>query len=225
MVGDLVTHNLHDVVTIGNETERQGGRENSKLPNWHWRFGCGGRARIPCSVDDSPGADSVTNIVGTVSEGGSAGGENLDERVGVLDLVGVLGSMAINTLHTLALRSTVNTSLGGVDIVVDTVESTDNDHGRDALEGDDHVVLLVDLTALNLVLVEVAHCPAERTALVTELSVETLLTLSDKLLVAELAVLGNDSALLSVLNNTVVRVRDGFRLKLLIVLNDGIVGD
>jgi hypothetical protein len=231
VVGDLVTHDLHDIVSVGDQTERQGSGENSQLPDGDRGLGLGGVTGGPGRVDDSPGTDSVTDIVGTVSEGSSAGSENLDERVGVLDLVGVLLSMAVDALHADTLGSSVDTSLGGVDVVVDTVKAADDDHGGNALEGDHHVLLLVDLTRLDLVLVEVAHGPAEGTLLGAELGVEAFLTLGDELLVAELAVLGNtsgnDSTLLGILivHDTVVRVAEGTCLDVLIVLDDSVVAD
>jgi hypothetical protein len=206
VICDLVAHNLHDVVAVGDETERQGGRQDSKLPDRDRSLGLGGVTSVPCRVDDSPGTDSVTDIVGAVSERGSAGSENLDEGVGVLDLVGVLLRVAVDTLHTGTLRSSVDTSLSGVNVVVDTVESTDNEHGWNALEGDDHVLLLVDFASPDFVLMEVAHGPAERTLLGAQLCVEALLALGNELLVAQLAVLSNDNTLLgiSVANDTIV---------------------
>lgn len=229
VVGDLVTHDLHDVVAVGDETERQGGGQNSELPDGDRSLGLGGVTGAPGRVDDSPGSDSVTNIVGTVSKRGSAGSENLDKGVGVLDLVGVLGGMAVDTLHTSALGSSVDTSLGSVDVVVYTVEAADDEHCGNTLKSDDHVLLLVDLAGLNLVLVEVAHGPSEGTLLRAELGVEAFLTLSDEFLVAELAVLGNDGGLLSILgfllHDTVVRVAEGTGLDVLIVLDNGVVTD
>jgi hypothetical protein len=153
----------------------------------------------------------------------------LDEGVCVLNLVGVLLSMAVDTFHTGTLGSSVNTGLSGVDIVVYTVESTDNDHGGDTLEGDDYVLLLVDLTRANLVLMEVAHGRGEGTLLSTELGVETFLTLSDEFLVAKLAVFGNNSTLLVVVSllshDAVVRVAERLGLHVLVMLNDGVVAD
>jgi hypothetical protein len=223
----LLTHDLHDVVTVGDETKRQRSGENSELPNGNRGLGLRCFTSVPGTVDDSPRTDSVSNIVGAVSEGGSAGSEDLDERVGVLDLVGVLLSVAVDALHTATFGSTVDTSLGSVNVIVDTVESTDNNHSRDALESDEHVLLLVDLTSLDLVLVEVAHGPGERSTLVPELGVEALLTLGDELLVAELRVLGDNYALLSVVvHDTLFRVVVVLRLlHLLVVLDNGVVGD
>jgi len=68
VICDLVTHDLHDVVTIGDETERNGGRENSELPDWDRLLGGSCVTSLPCRVDDGPWTDRVTDIIGTVSE-------------------------------------------------------------------------------------------------------------------------------------------------------------
>lgn len=192
-------------------------------------------AVLPCVVDDSPGTDRVTNIVGTVSERGSASGDDLDERVGELDLVGVLLGGGVHTLHTGTLGSTVDTRLSGVDVVVKTVEQSDNDDGRDALDDDGHVLPLVDLTSAHGVVVKSAHGPSQRTTALPELSVEPLLALCDKLLVGKLLVLGAaDGTLLRLgrgndILNTLLGVL-GFAqgrcvvLGEVVVLDNGVVG-
>jgi hypothetical protein len=68
VVSDLVTHDLHDVVAVCDETKRERGGENSKLPDGDRSRGRRGLASVPGAVDDSPRTDSVTDIVGTVSE-------------------------------------------------------------------------------------------------------------------------------------------------------------
>lgn len=68
VVGDLVAHDLHDVVTVGDESKRQSSREDSQLPDGDGSLGLGSVTSAPGRVDDSPRTDSVTNIVGTVSE-------------------------------------------------------------------------------------------------------------------------------------------------------------
>lgn len=227
VVCDLVTHDLHDVVAVGDETERQGGGEHSQLPKRDGSLGCSSVTGVPGRVDDSPGTDSVTDIVGTVGEGSSAGGDDLDERVGVLNFVGVLLSVAVDALHALAFGCSVDTGLSSVDVVVDTVKAANDNHGGNALESDDHVLLLVDLAIHDLVLVEVAHGPSEGTSLVPKLGVEAVLTLSDELLVAELAVLSDDSTLLGVggVDAVLGVAADGLGLHLIVVLDDSVVGD
>jgi hypothetical protein len=228
VVSDLVAHDLHDVVAVGDETKRQGSGQNSELPDGNGSLRLGGATGAPSTVDDGPGTDSVTDIVGTVGERSGTGSENLDEGVCVLDLVGVFLSMAVDTLHTGTFGGSVDTSLSSVNIVVDTVETTDNDHGRDTLKSDDDVLLLVNLTSADLVLVEVSHGPGKRTLLGTELGVEAFLALFNELLVAELAVFSNDSALLGVLlsgNDTMVRVAKRSSLHVLVMLDDSVVAN
>lgn len=87
MVGDLVTHDLHDVVSVCDETEREGSRQDSELPKGNSGLGLRSVTGGPGRVDDSPRTDGVTNVIGAVSEGGSAGSENLDKGVGVLNFV------------------------------------------------------------------------------------------------------------------------------------------
>jgi hypothetical protein len=118
---------LHDVVTVGDKTDGNAQSQNSELPDGDCGLGSNGVTSRPGRVDSSPGADRVTDIIGTVSEGGSAGSQDLDERVGVLDLVGVLLGGIVNTLHALTLGGTGNTALSSVDIVVSTVGETDDD--------------------------------------------------------------------------------------------------
>jgi hypothetical protein len=151
---------LHDVVTVGAEAERNPESKDSQLPDGDRGLGTSSLASRPGRIDSSPGADRVTDIVGTVGEGSSAGSENLDERVGVLDLVGVLLGSGIDTLHTLTLRGADNTRLGSVDVVVETVKKTADDHGRKTLEECHHVADLVDLTGSHRVVAKEAHRPA-----------------------------------------------------------------
>lgn len=124
-----------------------------------------------------------------MSEGGSAGSDDLDEGVQVLDLVGVLGGVGIDTVHAATLRSAEDTNLSLVDIVVHTVESSDDDHGGETDAEGLEVMKLVNGTGTHGVLVKSAHGPAERTALLTELSVVTFTCLGEKNLVVGLGVL------------------------------------
>jgi hypothetical protein len=229
VVSDLVTHDLHDVVAVCDETKRKRGGENSKLPDGDRSRARRSHASVPGAVDNSPRTDSVSDIVGTVSERGSASSENLDERVGVFDLVGILGGVAVDTSHTLTLGGAFNTSLCSVDVVVCAVEDTDNEHGGNTLEGDDHVLLLVDFTILDLVLVEVAHSPAEVSLLSSESGVESVLGLVDTLLVGHLAVLGHDKTLLVVGSGDLVGRAVALLVLLddvlIVVLNNGVVGN
>jgi hypothetical protein len=161
---------LHDVVTVGNETDRDGQGEDGELPDGDRGLGRSGSTSGPGRVDDSPWSDGVSDIIGTVGEGCGTGGENLDEGVGVLDIVGVLGGVVVDALHAVTLRGAFDTRLGGVDVVVETVEGTDDNHGRNTLGDDDHVVQLVGSAGAGWVVTEGAHSPAQRTALLEKLS-------------------------------------------------------
>jgi hypothetical protein len=102
---------LHDVVTVSDETEADGQGDDSDLPQRNVCFGADSLTSGPSRVHGSPDTDGVTDIVGTVREGGSAGGDNLDEGVQVLGLVGILGSVSVNALHTTTFGSAENTDL------------------------------------------------------------------------------------------------------------------
>lgn len=191
MVGDLVAHDAHDVVTVlqkrsvyldlkaynkekthQTETGRHGKSEDSELPKRDGSGFRGSRTSVPCAVDDSPRTDRVTDVVGAMSKRCGTGGDDLDERVGVLDLVGVLLGMSVDSLHALTFRSTLNTVLSSMNVVVDTVKSTDCDLGRQTGESTLDVVEFVELTSAHGVVVEKTHGPAERTFLSAELGVE-----------------------------------------------------
>jgi hypothetical protein len=102
---------LHDVVSVSDETNADCQGDNGDLPKRNLLLGLGGVASAPGGVHTSPDTDGVTDIVGTVREGGSAGGDNLDEGVQVLGLVGILGSVSVNALHTTTFGSAENTDL------------------------------------------------------------------------------------------------------------------
>jgi hypothetical protein len=134
------TLTLHDVVAVGDETERDHQRENGELPDGHGSLGRSSVTGRPARVDDGPGTDGVTNVVSTVGERGGASGENLDERVGVLDFVRVLLGVGVDAGHAGTLGSAGGTTLGGVDIVVETVEGAADNVGWNALGDYAHVV-------------------------------------------------------------------------------------
>ena len=103
--------------------------------------------------------------------------------------IGVLGSVRVDTFHATAFGGTVDTGLGGVDVIVDTVEEGDGDHGGDTLEEDLHVLEFVDLTGTHGVIVQGSHGPAERALLQAEFGMEPLLSFSHALLVGQIGVL------------------------------------
>lgn len=186
VICDFVSHNLHDVVTVGDEADRDGGGEDSKLPHGDRGVLLGRLPIHPGVVDDSPGTNRVTDVVGAVRKGSSAGSEDLDEGVDVFDLVGILGSIGVDALHAGTLGRTVDAGLSSVDVVVQTVHETDDDHSGKTDEQGLDVLALVDLTGAYGVVVQSAHGPTNRSALLPELCMEPGLALGNKLLVGEL---------------------------------------
>lgn len=142
----LVTHDTHDVVTIRDEAETDGESNDSNLPQWHRGFRSDSLTSRPGRVHGSPDTNSVTDIVGSVSKGCGAGGDDLNKRVEILDLVLVLGCVFVHTFHAATFWSAQDTELRLVNIVVHTVESGDDNHCREALHEGFHVVYLVDGT-------------------------------------------------------------------------------
>lgn len=122
MVCELVTHDLHDVVSVCDETEANGEGHDRNLPKGNLLLRLDGQAGLPCAVHTSPNTDGVSDIVSTVSERGGTGSDDLDERVEIFDLVLIFGGVGVNSLHAAAFRGAENTDLGAMDIVVDTVE-------------------------------------------------------------------------------------------------------
>jgi hypothetical protein len=169
-----------------------------------------------------------------VSERGSASGENLDERVRVLNFVGVLLGVGIDTSHAGTLGSAGGTTLGGVDIVVETVEGTADDVGGDALGYKLQVVQFVDLTGTHGVVTEDAQSPGKRTGSLHKLFVQTLLAQLVELLVGE-DLAGDFLCDLSegflVLNNLLADRHIGLRGArvgsnlIFVVLDDSVVGN
>lgn len=220
MVGDLVTHDcstelaksrfpekgevggwiskltFHDVVAVGDETQGNGGRKNSQLPEGHRRLGSSGIAGAPGRVDDSPGTDRVSDIISAVSKRRRAGGKDLHEGVGVFGLVGVLLGVVVDSLHPVTVRGAFNAGLGGVDVVMRAIEQADDDHGRNAACEDLDIVELVDVAWSHGVVVQSTHGPAQGTALLPELDMKPFPALSHALLVGSLSRLGRHSPLL-----------------------------
>lgn len=94
VVGELVTHDLHDVVSVCDETNTDGEGHDGDLPRGNILLRLYGLAGLPRSVHTSPDTDGVSDIVGAVGEGCGTGSDDLDERVEVLDFVLVLGSLS-----------------------------------------------------------------------------------------------------------------------------------
>ena len=76
MIGELVTHDSHDVVSVSDETHDENDGQDCDLPSSDWKFGFGDISRVPGCVNYGPRSDCVSNIVGTMSErGGTAENE------------------------------------------------------------------------------------------------------------------------------------------------------
>lgn len=93
------------------------------------------------------------------------------EGVKIFYLVGIAGSMSIDTSHTSAFRSTKNTDLSLVNVVVDAVHEGDDDACRDTLQDSLDVVKFVDGAGTKLILMDSTHGPTKRTAFFTKISV------------------------------------------------------
>lgn len=180
-----VRHTLHDVVTISDEADADGEGNDSDLPERHFLLLLRWPGLGPCDVHASPDTDSITDIVGTVGERGGAGSDDLDERVQVLDLVGVLGGVGVDAFHTATLGSAHDSDLSLVNIVVKTVQKGDDRVGREAPDDGLDIVLLIDGTGTKRVLVESTHGPAERTTGLAERGVVTLSSISEHLLITD----------------------------------------
>lgn len=86
MKGDLVTESAHNVVPICPETNDDTGTTECEDPKRDGNLAADLRGR-PDEVDGGIWADGVGDIVGAVGERGSRGGQDLEERVGVLGAV------------------------------------------------------------------------------------------------------------------------------------------
>ena len=155
------------------------------MPRLDRKLGSGGVPRLPGRVDDGPRGDRVSNIVGAVSERGGTSGENLDEGVRVLDLVRVFLGIAVHPVHAVTLGGSGDTRLSRVNVVVETVQETGDDHGREALGQGLDVVNFVDRAGAHRVLVQRAHRPTEEAFVLAHLGVELGLRLLDELAVRE----------------------------------------
>lgn len=188
---------LHDVVSVGDETDTDSQSSHSNLPKGNLSFGGGGSGSGPGGIHGSPDTHSVTDIVGTVGERSSACSDDLNERVQVFDFIGVLGGMCVDTVHTATFWGTHDTDLRLVDIVVKTIKTSNNRICGETSEKSNHVVFLVDGTSSGGVVVQSAHSPADRTTRLAEISMVTLEGSSELSLVDGLGVDGDGILLLS----------------------------
>ncbi len=191
---------LHDVIAVGDETNADHSSGGTQLPERDIGLGGTGASGRPSSVHASPDTDGVADIVGTVGERSSAGSDDLDVRVEMLNLVGVLGGVAVDALHAAAFGGVVDADLSGVDVVVGAVEEGNNDLGGDALDEGSKVVDLVEGAGAELVAVEGTHGPAKRAAGLAEVGVVALLGVLQELLVLGEGVLPLGGTLLLVVS-------------------------
>lgn len=170
----------HDVVTVSDETEADRQSDDGDLPQRDRGLGADSLASRPSRVHGSPDTDGVSDVVGTVCEGSSAGRDDLHEGIEVFDFVAVLGRVRVHAVHAAAFRSSENADLSAVDIVRHAIEGADDDLSWDADEGGLEVVELVDGAGAELVVVQSAHGPAERSLLLPEFLVVLLAGLSQQ---------------------------------------------
>ena len=156
----------------------------------------------------------------------------------MLDFVRVLLGSGIDTLHALSFRRTRDSRLGGVDIVVDTIESTADDLSRETNESELDVVDLVHATFAKRVIAEATHCPSEWSLLLAHLGVHSCLATSDLFFVCEivgfeagrsifLGVGGRGDFILGIdiRGGVVGGVRGEGLVHVLVLLDNGVVGD
>ena len=110
------------------------------------------------------------------------------------DLVGILLDVSVPALHSTIIRCAVNTCLSGVNVIFDTKEKSDNDHGRDTLQDNLDVLDLVILAITNRIAVQEAHGLMERAALLVKFVVEPFLSFGNALLVGHPGKLSLSSA-------------------------------
>lgn len=116
----------------------------------------------------------------------------------MLDLVRILLSVCIDTFHASTFGGSVNTRLGSMDIVVESIEETSSDHGGKTDEEGLDVLPFVHFTRTHRVVVQCTHGPSNRPALLPKFRVEPSLALGDHFLVGELLGLSMSSSLLRV---------------------------
>ena len=68
VVGELVTHDLHDVVSVCYETKANGEGHDRNLPKRNVLLRLDGRARSPRAIHTGPDTDGVSDVVRTVRE-------------------------------------------------------------------------------------------------------------------------------------------------------------
>ena len=120
---DAVAELAHHVVAVEPETDGDGGAAVGEDPDGD----VGGLldlvGALPDDVDGGEGADGVGDVVGAVREGGGRGGQDLEEGVGVLGLVVVVGGGVVDGLQVTDKDRRLG-RLVGYDILVNTREKS-----------------------------------------------------------------------------------------------------
>ncbi|GAO47292.1 hypothetical protein G7K_1501-t1 [Saitoella complicata NRRL Y-17804] len=151
--GETVSEVTHDVVTVGRETDNDGGTTERENPDGDIGLGARNNTTLPNLVDNDKGTDSVGDIISTVSERRGTSRQNLQERVEVLSLVIILRSTSV---HLSDANGTLVTSVLGTSLLVDDVHlhTTESELGKTVAQEDPDVGRQNPGTA-DLVLLEV----------------------------------------------------------------------
>ena len=131
-------------ISVCNETETDGESHNSDLPEGNFFLGSDSLSSSPCTVHTSPDTDSVSDIIGSVSERSSASCDNLHERVEVFNFIWVFLGLVVDFVHAATFRCTEDSDLCAVNIVVETIEEGDDDVGWETDAEGSEVVNFVD---------------------------------------------------------------------------------
>lgn len=179
----------------------------------------------PGLVDDIPGSDGIANIVGTVGKRSRTRGDDLDERVGMFNLVRVLLGVVVDTSHAATFGRASNSRLGSVNVVIGSIEGTDDNLRRDALENKTDIVEFVDASGTQGIVVQIAHGPSEGTGLGAQFCVQTLATGGHEFGIGGLACLVGNGRLFQRTRRGILDGRgvggDDF---IVIVLHHGVIG-
>lgn len=124
--GEFVTKVAHDVVTVSPETNDDTGTTVRKDPQGDGVLLGVNNAGFPDGVDGGEWANGIGNIVGTVSERGSGGSENLEEGVQVLGLVVEVSCAGVHGLNV-TTETRIRELLSRDDILADTVHESVQD--------------------------------------------------------------------------------------------------
>ena len=118
--GQAVAQILHDVISIGPETDDDTRATKSKNPCRNSSLAAFNAAVAPDFVDGGIGADGIGDVVGTMSERCGGGSHDLEEGEHVLDLVVKVGGTSVGILKI--TRESILPPLQVDDIFVDTAQ-------------------------------------------------------------------------------------------------------